>query len=311
MARKKVRKTKTPLKTAFLENLFISGLRQEPGALCATGLAGCVEKLFKDSRRTGRADNALRAGMQFLGGDRSAEELRTLNATITQCHCDLEDPLVASLHETALPDPLEFVVTELCTALGAAIPSSSDERDKLDESVKELDRHVDSNEERPAVTEDWEALMEAEDQLGPLPADWLTPEAKPEAPPAPATGPWPSTPADISPSAGGPAQTIANLLAWPATHTLFRLLALLGKHSPAFEAALSSTPRTSAAALACLEHALTLFEAGPSSPSSPPAPTLTALAATAASVAQLFTCGVSMRRLVALLRLSGDTFLAV
>jgi hypothetical protein len=70
----------------------------------------------------------------------------------------------------------------------------------------------------------WEDLMEDEDQLGPLPADWdipdelrsqfKAPEPEPEPELEPDEDPWPSSPEEVFPSTKGLAQTLENLLLW-------------------------------------------------------------------------------------------------
>ncbi|KAJ7429081.1 hypothetical protein B0H11DRAFT_1946032 [Mycena galericulata] len=252
-----------------VEDLFVSSLRQEQGGLCITGLAGCCEKLFKPrTAAAARSSRIIRAGMRFLGGDRTLEEHHAMTASLALCRCDIkEDPLIRDLHKSASgigTDPLNFVILELAFAIMEALSPRPEGAPPLaDETGKDLAQVV-------LGMEDWNDLIEAEDQLGPLPADWVLPEElqhkeaeEEEEEPREEEPPWPSEPDDVFPSVQGPAQTLQNLLLWTAEPSggsgIFLLLARLTDHAPPFFAALAASPLAIPCALVHLEQALDRF----------------------------------------------------
>ncbi|KAJ7143619.1 hypothetical protein C8R43DRAFT_1109010 [Mycena crocata] len=251
-------------KSGRLEDLFIAGLRQEPGGLCAIGLAHIGEKVPRL-----QSNKFLRAAMRFLAGDRTVEEHEARVASMSQCRCDLQHPLVASLHENIsfrFIEPLTFVLVNLIGQLTEALKGVPPVEDDPNKDSGKDSNHVVS------LMEDWSVLMEDEDQLGPLPADWILPEglSVPQAPvPKPKKkelGPddsWPSGHADVFPSAQGVGKTLKNLLQWarqPCGSSIFLLIVHLGKYSPSFEEECRLLYVTSAA-LSHLKQALERFEA--------------------------------------------------
>ncbi|KAJ7606537.1 hypothetical protein DFH06DRAFT_1347921 [Mycena polygramma] len=135
-----------------------------------------------------------------------------------------------------------------------------------DDSKKDLDQVV-------LGMTNWIDLMDDEDQLGPLPADWeipeelkpKIPEPEPEPEPEPVEDPWPSGPEDVFPSSQGLAQTLQNLLLWTGEPCggsgVFLLISRLSDYSQAFADEIPKSEIAMPCALVHLEQALDRFEA--------------------------------------------------
>ncbi|KAJ7160205.1 hypothetical protein C8R46DRAFT_1353956 [Mycena filopes] len=264
--RKRSAKKKTPPKD--LQDLLVSGLQLEPGALCITGLANCCDKILHP-RTTPATNKVLRAAMQFLARERTLEEQMQLKALLFQCNCDLKDSFIASLHEpVSNVDPLNFAILELSFAIMDALSPRPKDAPIPDDAGKDLDQIV-------LGMADWNDLMEVDDQLGPLPSDWVVPEelkpkvAKPaieeDATSEPAEVPWPSGPEDVLPSTRTMAQILQSLLLWSGEPSggsgIFLLISRLSDYSPSFAAAIPDSPIAIPCALVHLQYALDAFQA--------------------------------------------------
>ncbi|KAJ7738394.1 hypothetical protein B0H16DRAFT_1891405 [Mycena metata] len=265
MARRKS-SAKKNAPTRDLEDLLVSGLRLEPGALCITGLANCCDKIFHP-RTAPRSNNVLRAAMQFLARDRTVEEQTAMRGSrLFQCRCDLKDSFIASLHEpVSNVDALNFTILELAFAIMDALSPRPKDAPIPDESGKDLDQIV-------LGMTDWNELLEVEDQLGPLPSDWVLPEelqakvaASEPQKRGPKEAPWPSDSEDVLPSTRPMAQTLHNLLLWTGEPCggsgIFLLVSCLSDYSPSFAAEIPASHMALPCALLHLEQALDRFEA--------------------------------------------------
>ncbi|KAJ7740211.1 hypothetical protein DFH07DRAFT_943767 [Mycena maculata] len=243
-----------------VEDLFVSSLRQELGGLCVAGLAGCCEKLFKP-RTAERSNRVIRAGMQFLAGDRTMQEHREMTASIVLCRCNIKDQFILDLHKSVSTiDPLNFTILELAFAIMDALSPRPKGAPVEDDTGKDLAQVV-------LGMEDWLVLADAEDQLGPLPADWDLPDELKEEPDEVREDepPWPSGPEDVFPSTQGLGQTLQNLLLWTAHPCggsgVFLLLSRLADYAPSFAAEVSTARIAMPCAMVHLEQALDRFEA--------------------------------------------------
>ncbi|KAJ7105047.1 hypothetical protein C8R43DRAFT_226327 [Mycena crocata] len=311
-----------------LEALFIASLLEQPGALCITALANCCDRLFIP-RHAPRSPPILRAALHFLARERTMDEHSAMGRSSRAkgdrtCECDVEGERL--LHDSGRRassgiDPLNFTILELTFALMDALnprpppprqqpnadaplpqdsPSSPKKKQKKKKKSKKKGKAGDNDIDqvtRVLRMEDWEVLMDAEDQLGPLPDDWVLPEElKPRAPSPPPPPPsppppepeenttqlepeeddveeeyepWPTSPADIfpaSPSAPSSSveQVLQNLLLWTA-HPLggsgiFLLLSRLADWHAPFAVALNASPMAVPCALVHLEQACDLAE---------------------------------------------------
>ncbi|KAJ6585524.1 hypothetical protein B0H19DRAFT_422891 [Mycena capillaripes] len=249
-----------------LEDRFVSSLQLEPGALCIVGLANCCDRIFHP-RTAPRSNKVIRAAIQFLADDRTLEEHLVLTKSMAQCRCDLKDPFIKSLHGSVSNiDPFNFTILELAFAIMDALSPRPKDEPRPDESGKDLDQVV-------LGMTDWIDLMDDEDQLGPLPADWdlpeelkaKVPEPEPEPEPEPAEDPWPSGPEEVFPSTKGLGQTLQNLLLWTGEPCggsgVFLLISRLSDYSPAFAEQIPRSQIAMPCALVHLEQALDRFEA--------------------------------------------------
>ncbi|KAF8215134.1 hypothetical protein K438DRAFT_1926725 [Mycena galopus ATCC 62051] len=249
-----------------MEARFVSSLRQEPGALCIVGLANCCEKTFHQSPDP-RSSNVIRAAIQFLACDRTLEEHIAMTKSLAQCRCDLKDPSIKSLHESvSLMDPLNFAIIELCFAIMDTLDRKPNAPPIPDDSGirKDLDRVV-------LGMTNWIDLMDDEDQLGPLPADWDLPEElRPkvnEPGPEPEVDPdeeqWPSGPEEVFPSPLGLAKTLQNLLYWTGERSgsgIFLLVSRLSDYAPSFAEEMYRSQIAIPCGLVHLQQALDRFE---------------------------------------------------
>ncbi|KAF7364739.1 MYND-type domain-containing protein [Mycena venus] len=250
-----------------LEDRLISSLRREPGALCIVGIANCCDKIFHPPTFP-RSNRVLRAAMRFLCGDRTLPEHHLMTRSIARCHCDLNDPLVASLHESVSNiDALNYTILEMAFAIMDALDPRPKDAPIPDDSGKDLDQVV------LGMTK-WEDLMEDEDQLGPLPADWVIPdefrsqfkapepELEPELEPDEDT--WPSSPEEVFPSTKGLAKTLENLLLWTGEPCggsgVFLLISHLSEYAPSFAEEIHRSQIAMPCALVHLEQALDRFK---------------------------------------------------
>ncbi|KAJ7278794.1 hypothetical protein C8J57DRAFT_1712776 [Mycena rebaudengoi] len=105
------------------QDIFTSSLLNpnDDASLCILGFANCCEKILKP-RPLERPHKVLRAGMRFLGSDRSFEEHGKLTASVETCDCNMANPVIAKMHEkVSTMDPLNFTILELCFLIMDAI----------------------------------------------------------------------------------------------------------------------------------------------------------------------------------------------
>ncbi|KAJ7882158.1 hypothetical protein B0H13DRAFT_2278390 [Mycena leptocephala] len=248
-----------------VEHRFVSSLRLERGALCVVGLANCCDKIFHP-RTAPRSNKVIRAAIRFLAGDRTLDEHHALTKSLARCRCDLKDPFVKSLHGSVSNiDPLNFTILELAFAIMDALSPRPKDEPIPDDSGKDLDQVV-------LGMTDWNDLLDIEDQLGPLPADWdlpeelkpKVPEPEPEPEPEPDEDPWPSGPEDVFPSTQGLGKTLQNLLFWTGEPCggsgVFLLISRLSDYSPSFAEEIPKSQIAMPCALVHLEQALDRFK---------------------------------------------------
>ncbi|KAJ6583890.1 hypothetical protein DFH09DRAFT_1359851 [Mycena vulgaris] len=255
---------KAKKKNPNLQDLFTRSLRLELGGLCVAGMAACCNKIFK-SETYERSRKVLTAAMHFLASDRTLDEHHAMRESIVQCRCDLKNPFIAKLHEkVGAIDLLNITILELSFAIMDALsPGPKKSAPPVDNSGKELHQVV-------LGMTDWLELAEAEDQLGPLPAEWLPPkepevEEEEDPEPEPSDEPWPSAPADVFTSPKGIGQTLQNLLCWTSEPCggsgVFLLISRLSDYSPTFAAEVLTAEIVLPCAMVHLEQALDRFEA--------------------------------------------------
>ncbi|KAJ6630436.1 hypothetical protein B0H10DRAFT_1939189 [Mycena sp. CBHHK59/15] len=108
-----------------------------PESLCAIGIANGCNILFEPSSKI-KYNSILRAGMLFLGKDRSQDDHRKLLNTLTICNCNMKNSTIYALHDhMSVNDYLDFIIVDLTFALVEAISSKAGHLRKTNKKIAE------------------------------------------------------------------------------------------------------------------------------------------------------------------------------